>query len=161
MEFFIVFIVAAIILIIVIGKQHPDALKNSLGANPSHFKSKSTNEVSIEITMDVAYEGPDLPEVEVTEEEIDVRVEEYAFIVESKRPKQLTGTESWFKQRNQNKFLKTEPERSLDWVLPFIPVDVATIDKFKPHVERGPIVGETRISRGRQNGLKLQGQYTY
>lgn len=139
MEFFIVLIVAAIILIIVIGKQNPDALKNSLGANPSHFKSNSSKEVSIEITMDVAYEGPDLPEVEVTEEEIDARVEEYAFVVESKRPKQLTGTESWFKKRNQNKFLKTEPERALDWILPFIPGDVATIDKLKPHVERGPI----------------------
>lgn len=139
MELFIVLIVVAIVLIIVIGKKNPDALINSLGANPSHFKSKSSNDASIEITMDVVYEGPDLPEVEVTEEEIDTRVEEYAFVFESKRPKQLTGTEPWFKQRNQSKFLKTEPERALDWILPFIPADVAIIDKLKPHVERGPI----------------------
>jgi len=138
MEFFVVLIVAAIILIIVIGKRNPDSLKNSLGANPSHFKSDSSKDVTIEITMDVEYEGPDVPEVEVTDEEIETRVKQYAFIFEDERPKQLKGTEAWFKERNHNKFLKTEPERALDWILPFVPQSIASLDRLRPIVEQGP-----------------------
>ena len=119
MEAFLIILIIIVILVL-IGRRARSRSKN-MGA-----------------TIDVEYEGPDVPEVEVTEEEIDVRVKQYAFIIENNRPKQLPGTQAWFKERNQNKFLKTEPERALVWILRFVPVDVAIIDKLKPHAEGGP-----------------------
>ena len=144
-EAFLIILIIIVILVL-IGRRARSRSKN-MGATSDDFKrdqitlgtiSDHTSSVALGITIDVEYEGPDVPEVEVTEEEIDVRVKQYAFIIENNRPKQLPGTQAWFKERNQNKFLKTEPERALDWILPFVPVDVATIDKLKPHVEGGP-----------------------
>ena len=97
----------------------------------------SSNTYKSSIEMVNAEVGGVQIDLSVSDEEIEPQIQEWAFLFEGKRPKQLKGTQIWFKQRNHNKYLKTDPDRALDWARPFFPVSVLEHERLRPLFKQG------------------------
>jgi len=143
-----IIIILVVIVVIVRWRKNANNLKNPT-AKPSKIQRSSEQQVkrptqptyksSVSVTSVKA--GDKEIDLNVAEEELGPLMQEWSFIWEGEQPKQLTGTQAWFKQRNQNMFLKEEPDRALDLVLPFIPKQVAEHEQVRPHVNEGLTFG--------------------
>jgi len=103
-----------------------------------YLKDPSSNsQNSFGATVNVEYQGPPSPEVQVSEPEIDAAMNRYAFIL-GDEPKRLTTAKSWFKESNRKSFLKSHPEKALDWILPFLPREIVEIESLTTDINRGP-----------------------
>lgn len=97
----------------------------------------SDSQNSYGATVSVEYHGPPLPDVQVSESEIDAAMNRYSFILGDK-PTRLTTAMSWFKESNRTRFLKSHPEKVLDWIIPFIPREIVEVESLKTAIDWGP-----------------------
>lgn len=142
-------LIVIVIVVIVRWRRSVNDLKNpageapkrsqSSGGQPARKTTAATYKPSVSVRSITV--GDKEIDLNVKQEELDRLIQKWSFIWEDEKPKPLTGKQAWYKQRNQNKFLKEEPARALDWVLPFVPKQVAEHEQVRPHVEGGLTYG--------------------
>jgi hypothetical protein len=141
MESLIIILVLVIMVIIIVRwRQSVRYLKNL----PIERPTQNSDDSEAQATVTFTSRGPAIRDVELSEEEIAVAADAYGFVAENKRPKQLTGTQPWFKERNHKKFLRDDPDRAFDWVRPFISDEIAQHEALRELILLGPSAGGIR-----------------
>lgn len=89
------------------------------------------------MTVTVTYSGPTEPAVTVSEAEVAEAIERHKFVLTNEL-KPLETADQWFEEATQKGHLQDGSEKAYQWLLPFVPLEVAKLDQLKPVLELGP-----------------------
>jgi len=103
-------------------------------ANPSSARPVSTSG----ITVTVSYSGATLPGVIISESDVSDAVERYDFVLKSEL-QPLKAADRWFDETMQKRRLRDGSEKVYNWLLPFLPLEVARLEQLSKFLAQGPI----------------------
>ena len=89
-----------------------------------------------DITMSITYSDSQ-PKVTVSDAEVAEVVKDYKF-VHSNKLGMLDATCQWFDEEIQERRLRDNSDEVYEWLLPFVPMEVAKLEKLKPILRHGP-----------------------
>jgi len=85
----------------------------------------------------ITYSGSTQPAVVVSDAEVATAAERHAFVLANELTP-LKTADQWFEEATQKRRLRDGSERAYEWLLPFLPLDVAKFDQLKPFLTWGP-----------------------
>jgi DNA polymerase-3 subunit epsilon len=89
------------------------------------------------MTVTITYSGPTEPAVTVSQAEVAEAIERHKFVLTNKL-KPLETADQWFEEATQKRRLQDGSDKAYQWLLPFVPLEVAKLDQLKPVLELGP-----------------------
>jgi len=92
---------------------------------------RTTTGITVTIT------GPAGPSVQVSDAEVAERVKEHAFVLTTDPPA-LKAAEQWWNEDTQKRRRREGAEKAYAWLLPFIPLEIAKLEKLQAAQEWGP-----------------------
>lgn len=92
---------------------------------------RTTNGITVTIS------GPVGPSVQVSDIEVAERVHHYAFVLSTDLPA-LKTTDHWWNEDTQKRRRREGSEKAYTWLLPFVPLQIAKLEKLQAAQEWGP-----------------------
>lgn len=89
------------------------------------------------LTATVSFSGPKQPTVTISDSEVAEAVERHKFVITNEIGL-LKTTDRWFEEATQKRHIRDGSKKAYEWLLPFLPLEVAKLEQFKPVLERGP-----------------------
>lgn len=108
------------------GTVPPPSLHPSVAVQP-----RTNNGITVTIT------GPVGPSVQVSDIEVAERLHQYAFVLSTDLPA-LKTTDQWWNEDIQMRRRREGSEKAYEWLLPFVPLEIAKLEKLQAAQELGP-----------------------
>ncbi len=92
---------------------------------------------SSRIEVTISYANREMPTVTVSESEVAEALKRYEFVLTNELDP-LKSADRWFEQAAQKRRLRDGSEKAYEWLLPFMPLEIAKHDQIRPLLEYGP-----------------------
>ena len=89
------------------------------------------------LTVTVSFPGKSQPSVVISEAEVAEVIARYAFILTNELA-MIKPADRWFDEATQKRRLRDDSETKYEWLVPFLPLELAKLDQLKPFQSRGP-----------------------
>ena len=90
------------------------------------------------LTMTVSSPDKSQPSVVISDAEVAEVIARYAFVLTNELA-MLNPADRWFDEATQKRRLRDDSEKKYEWLVPFLPLELAKLDQLKPFLVRGPI----------------------
>ena len=108
-----------------------DVAAQSESSSPTSASSTSG------LTMTVSFPGKSQPSVAISDAEVAEVISRYAFIFTNELA-MLKPADRWFDEATQKRRLRDGSETKYEWLVPFLPLELAKLDQLKAFQSRGP-----------------------
>jgi len=113
-----------------------DKLISKFTANTPDAVSKGTQSYSTS-GIEVTITGPAGPAVQVSDAEIAERAREHSFVLTTDPP-ELKTAEQWWNEDTHKRRRREGSEKAYAWILPFLPLEIAKLQRLQAAQEWGP-----------------------
>ncbi len=108
-----------------------------LGADSGEAsKSSSSSTPHSELTVTVTYSGTQSTAA-VSDAEVAAAAERHVFVLANELAP-LKTADQWFEEATQKRRLHDGSEKAYEWLMPFLPLEVAKYEQLKPYLTWGP-----------------------
>lgn len=90
------------------------------------------------LTMTVSFPGKSQPSVVISDSEVAEVIARYVFVLTNELA-MLKPADRWFDEATQKRRLRDDSVKKYEWLVPFLPLELAKLDQLKPFLVRGPI----------------------
>jgi DNA polymerase-3 subunit epsilon len=97
-------------------------------------------------SITVTISGPDSPSVQVSDAEVAERFREHAFVLTTDPPTLKAGDEWWNEDAHKRR-RREGSEMAYSWLKPFVPLEIAKLERLKAAQEWGPH-GASAVAKG-------------
>ena len=108
-----------------------DVVTQSESSSPTSASSASG------LSVTVSFPGKSQPSVAISDAEVTEVIARYAFISTNELT-MLKPADQWFDEATQKRRLRDDSETKYEWLVPFLPLELAKLDQLKPFQSRGP-----------------------